>query len=116
MATVSPASDFAPVAASAAAPAARVRDPRLDFYRGIAMFIILIAHIPNDPMGQMDSRARFGYLGRDRDLRVLLGHGFGHRLWRRVPAQGLVDGDSPRGVPHLAGLLGAYLSCSSSWP
>lgn len=28
--------------------AARQRDPRLDFYRGIAMFIILVAHIPNN--------------------------------------------------------------------
>ena len=26
----------------------RQRDPRLDFYRGIAMFIILIAHVPNN--------------------------------------------------------------------
>ncbi len=60
MATVSPASDFAPVAASTAAPAARVRDPRLDFYRGIAMFIILIAHIPNDPWAKWIP-ARFGF-------------------------------------------------------
>lgn len=59
MATASPASDFAPVAASAAAPA-RVRDPRLDFYRGIAMFIILIAHIPNDPWAKWIP-ARFGF-------------------------------------------------------
>jgi len=37
------------IAASAhAAPAARVRDPRLDFYRGIAMFIILCAHTPRN--------------------------------------------------------------------
>ncbi|WP_425083163.1 OpgC family protein [Ruegeria profundi] len=60
MATVSPASDFATVAASAAAPTARVRDPRLDFYRGIAMFIILIAHIPNDPWAKWIP-ARFGF-------------------------------------------------------
>jgi hypothetical protein len=59
MATASPASDFAPVAAQAAAPA-RMRDPRLDFYRGIAMFIILIAHIPNDPWAKWIP-ARFGY-------------------------------------------------------
>lgn len=38
----------------------RVRDPRLDFYRGIAMFIILIAHIPgNRWTGWIP--ARFGY-------------------------------------------------------
>ena len=59
MATISPASDFAPAAASAAAPA-RTRDPRLDFYRGIAMFIILIAHIPGDPWARWIP-ARFGY-------------------------------------------------------
>ena len=35
-------------AAAAAAPGARVRDPRLDFYRGIAMFIILFAHTPGN--------------------------------------------------------------------
>lgn len=37
----------ASVAAHAAAPA-RVRDLRLDFFRGIAMFIILIAHTPGN--------------------------------------------------------------------
>ncbi|MEX0319361.1 MAG: OpgC family protein [Ruegeria sp.] len=42
-----------------AAPA-RTRDPRLDFYRGIAMFIILIAHIPNDPWARWIP-ARFGF-------------------------------------------------------
>ncbi|RMA40872.1 OpgC family protein [Rhodophyticola porphyridii] len=30
------------------APVVRVRDPRLDFYRGIAMFIILFAHTPGN--------------------------------------------------------------------
>jgi len=47
----------------AAAPAhapVRVRDPRLDFYRGIAMFIILTAHIPgNRWTGWIP--ARFGF-------------------------------------------------------
>ena len=28
--------------------AKRLRDPRLDFYRGIAMFIILFAHTPGN--------------------------------------------------------------------
>jgi len=37
-----------PVAAHAAAGATRVRDLRLDFFRGIAMFIILIAHTPGN--------------------------------------------------------------------
>ena len=46
--------------AQIAAPAARQRDPRLDFYRGIAMFIILAAHIPgNRWTGWIP--ARFGF-------------------------------------------------------
>ncbi len=50
MATISPTTDYAPIAGTvAAAPAgATVRDPRLDFYRGIAMYIILVAHIPRN--------------------------------------------------------------------
>ena len=36
-----------------------VRDPRLDFFRGIAMFIILIAHIPGNAWGRWIP-ARFG--------------------------------------------------------
>ncbi|MEX0283139.1 MAG: OpgC family protein [Paracoccaceae bacterium] len=62
MATVSPTSAFAPSAAPAqAAPAAKAaRDPRLDFYRGIAMFIILIAHIPRNFWGGWIP-ARFGF-------------------------------------------------------
>lgn len=53
--TVSPG---APAAGTAAGP--RRRDPRLDFYRGIAMFIILVAHIPgNRWTGWIP--ARFGF-------------------------------------------------------
>ncbi|MEX0301780.1 MAG: OpgC family protein [Leisingera sp.] len=54
-----------PNAANRAAPPPqtaqpRMRDPRLDFYRGIAMFIILIAHIPgNRWTGWIP--ARFGF-------------------------------------------------------
>lgn len=55
--------DSGKVANSATAPAGstpRVRDPRLDFYRGIAMFIILCAHIPgNRWTGWIP--ARFGF-------------------------------------------------------
>ena len=40
-------SNAAPAAAAPASPA-RVRDIRLDFFRGIAMFIILIAHTPGN--------------------------------------------------------------------
>jgi len=37
-----------------------VRDPRLDFYRGIAMFIIYISHTPNNWWGQWIP-GRFGF-------------------------------------------------------
>lgn len=61
MATISPASDFVPSSASAPSGAvANARDPRLDFYRGIAMFIILVAHIPDNFWGGWIP-ARFGY-------------------------------------------------------
>jgi hypothetical protein len=39
---------------------ARQRDPRLDFFRGLGMFIILIAHITNNPW-TMWIPARFGF-------------------------------------------------------
>lgn len=38
----------------------RVRDVRLDFFRGIGMFIIFIAHVPNNPFSRWIP-ARFGY-------------------------------------------------------
>jgi hypothetical protein len=43
-----------------AAPRASVRDPRLDFFRGLAMFIILIAHIPGNWL-TLWIPARFGF-------------------------------------------------------
>ncbi|MEM6311011.1 MAG: OpgC domain-containing protein [Pseudomonadota bacterium] len=46
--------------AAAVAPQARVRDPRLDFFRGIAMFIILIAHVPSNWV-TLWIPARFGF-------------------------------------------------------
>jgi hypothetical protein len=47
--TLADASQVPPSAAAAAVQAApRVRDLRLDFFRGIAMFIILIAHTPGN--------------------------------------------------------------------
>ncbi|MEM1273649.1 MAG: OpgC domain-containing protein [Pseudomonadota bacterium] len=45
---------------TAAAPTASVRDPRLDFFRGIAMFIILIAHTPGNWF-TLWIPARFGF-------------------------------------------------------
>jgi len=41
-------------------PGPRIRDPRLDFFRGIGMFIILIAHITNNPW-TLWIPARFGF-------------------------------------------------------
>ena len=46
--------------AKAAIPAPRVRDLRLDFFRGLAMFIILVAHIPFNAWGDWIP-ARFGF-------------------------------------------------------
>ncbi|UWQ90126.1 OpgC domain-containing protein [Aliisedimentitalea scapharcae] len=49
-----------PTPPQVAVTAPRVRDPRLDFYRGIAMFIILCAHVPgNRWTGWIP--ARFGF-------------------------------------------------------
>lgn len=41
-------------------PVATIRDPRLDFYRGMAMFIILMAHTPGNWWNQWIP-ARFGF-------------------------------------------------------
>ena len=41
-------------------PTARVRDPRLDFFRGLGMFIILVAHITDNPWS-LWIPARFGF-------------------------------------------------------
>lgn len=43
-----------------AVPSAAMRDPRLDFYRGLAMFIILIAHTPKNFL-TLWIPARFGF-------------------------------------------------------
>ncbi|MCB1343437.1 MAG: OpgC domain-containing protein [Pseudooceanicola sp.] len=60
MVTISPSMDFAePRVAKPSAPVS-ARDPRLDVFRGIAMYIILIAHIPNDPWA-LWIPARFGF-------------------------------------------------------
>ncbi|MEQ9248514.1 MAG: OpgC domain-containing protein, partial [Nitratireductor sp.] len=51
MATISPSSDYQETVeapAVSATPVATLRDPRLDFFRGIAMFIILLAHTPGN--------------------------------------------------------------------
>lgn len=60
MATISPPMDFAAFRTAPTPTAARQRDPRLDFYRGIAMFIILVAHIPTNAWANWIP-ARFGF-------------------------------------------------------
>jgi len=63
MATISPSSDFAPQSRPGSPPIsapATTRDPRLDVFRGIAMFIILIAHIPGNAWNSWIP-ARFGF-------------------------------------------------------
>ncbi|XDA97727.1 OpgC domain-containing protein [Sulfitobacter sp. LCG007] len=52
-------STIAQTRSSAKAPA-RVRDPRLDFFRGLAMFIILVAHTPQSWF-PLVIPARFGF-------------------------------------------------------
>ncbi len=59
MAITSPSSDYRKASAQAV-PTATTRDPRLDFFRGIAMYIILIAHIPGNAWTGWIP-ARFGY-------------------------------------------------------
>ncbi|MBM7066133.1 OpgC family protein [Actibacterium sp. 188UL27-1] len=49
-----------PSQATKAQPVATTRDPRLDFFRGIAMFIILIAHAPGNWLA-LWIPARFGF-------------------------------------------------------
>lgn len=49
------------MATSASAPAGpRIRDPRLDFFRGVAMLIIFIAHVPSNAWNEYIP-ARFGW-------------------------------------------------------
>ena len=60
MATTTPDTDFARPAAARVQPAVSTRDPRLDFFRGIAMYIILIAHIPGNAWTGWIP-ARFGF-------------------------------------------------------
>ena len=59
MSAISPASDYV-AAAERPRAVASGRDPRLDFYRGIAMFIILVAHIPWNGWANWIP-ARFGF-------------------------------------------------------
>ena len=59
MSAFSPASDYV-AAAERPRAVASGRDPRLDFYRGIAMFIILVAHIPWNGWANWIP-ARFGF-------------------------------------------------------
>lgn len=53
-------SDSGHKAGTAAPKAKRPRDPRLDFFRGVGMLIILLAHIPNDGWA-LWIPARFGF-------------------------------------------------------
>ncbi len=51
---------FDPEIAAAMVPAKKVRDPRLDFFRGMGMFIIFVAHVPYDEWA-LWIPARFGF-------------------------------------------------------
>lgn len=60
MASADPYNVPSPARAAAAAPTAALRDPRLDFFRGMVMFIILIAHTPGNWL-TLWIPARFGF-------------------------------------------------------
>ncbi len=49
-----------PIPTGDASIAPTIRDPRLDFYRGLAMFIIFISHMPNNWVGNWIP-GRFGF-------------------------------------------------------
>jgi hypothetical protein len=89
-----------PIAARAVVPP-RPRDPRLDFFRGLTMFIILIAHVPSNWLALwiparfgfsdatevfvfcsgMASAIAFGRVFRDRGL-LMGGVRVGYRVWQ----------------------------------
>jgi hypothetical protein len=60
MSLADPSMTMPPQAVSKTMPHAGTRDPRLDFFRGIAMFIILIAHVPGNWL-TLWIPARFGF-------------------------------------------------------
>ncbi|MDB2407482.1 OpgC domain-containing protein [Jannaschia sp.] len=60
MTTTTPATAFTAAPAARSAAVATVRDPRLDFFRGLAMFIILLAHTPGNIWTSWIP-ARFGF-------------------------------------------------------
>ncbi|PWJ13789.1 OpgC family protein [Jannaschia seohaensis] len=60
MTATTPASAYAAAPAARAAPVVAARDPRLDFFRGVAMFIILLAHTPGNDWTRWIP-ARFGF-------------------------------------------------------
>ncbi|QDY71667.1 OpgC family protein [Qingshengfaniella alkalisoli] len=41
-------------------PPSRTRDPRLDFFRGVAMYVILLSHVPSNPWA-LWTPSRFGF-------------------------------------------------------
>jgi hypothetical protein len=72
-------------------PPKRERDLRLDFYRGLGDVHHL--HRPHalEPVDIVDPRP-VRLFGRNRDVRVLLRHGLGDRVWRGVRKGRLADG------------------------
>ena len=82
------------------------RDPRLDFFRGLAMFIIFIAHVPDNPW-TLDP-GRFGFSDATEMFVFCSGmasaFAFGGSSWR----QGWLIGTPAHPPPRLADLLVAY--------
>lgn len=69
----------------------RTRDPRLDFFRGVGMFIILIAHIPNNTW-TLWIPARFGFSDATEMFVFLSGMASAIAFGRVFDAQGFFRG------------------------
>ena len=102
-----PAMPRGPAREAAAAPAAGTRDIRLDFFRGLAMFIILIAHTPNNFFTSWIP-ARFGFSDATEIFVFCSGMASAIAFGRKAfEPRGLAAGHGAGGLSRLAGLLGA---------
>ncbi|MEM9317490.1 MAG: OpgC domain-containing protein [Pseudomonadota bacterium] len=80
-----------PARRATAAPSVSMRDPRLDFFRGIAMFIILIAHTPGN-WATLWIPARFGFSDATEMFVFLSGMASAIAFGRAFAARGMVMG------------------------
>ena len=114
------ASERPPAAANRAAPPPqaaqpRVRDPRLDFYRGIAMFIILVAHIPGNRWAGWIP-ARFGFSDATEIFVFCSGMASAIAFGSSYARQGWWLGTMPGSSSAAGRSTGPISACSSSSP